>query len=381
MAEPGLVSASERDLVLLARGLVSAQPAELRALLQRPRALPPVISSAAARLLGDALSHVWPALWRRGGTRRSAEIDATIDATIDRPADRAAQVAAPSPAEAMPLGHRAGRFWEHHAPVGLTFSLATLQLLRWLLATRLVAPAGSPLVLPAGAALTVGDQVMVYFALEAMDGTPAQAVLAAQPLVRAAALAWLGFADALGAHGAAVADPLASLCGGAGAIVVEALGDELARRWRAVELRKRAITAPEVLLALGAAQDATLGGFLAACDRHGRRDLAGFVIDAAAPLLRRGIAPMPDQLDPGATLGLRAAARLAAGALLRAVRVWAAWDQAHRGVRFIDDDYPVAQRLLARFEAIGGAGRARAEAWLTELAQLVPRPAPGPVLQ
>lgn len=385
----GPVSPSERDLILLARGLVGAHPAEVRALVQRPRALPPVISSAAAELLGDALSHVWPALWRRGGTRRSAPpvgepaaerlSAAAIDATIDRPADRAEPGAATSSAEPAATGHRAGRFWEHHAPVGLTFSLATLQLLRWLLATRLVAPAGTPLELPIGGALTVGDQVMVYFALEAMDGTPAQATIAGQPLVRAAALAWLGFADVLGAGGAAVPGELASLCGGAGAIVVEALGGELARRWRAVELRKRAIAAPEVLIALGAAQDATLGGFLAACERHGRKDLAGFVIDAAAPLLRRDIAPLPHRLDPGATLGLRATARLAAGALLRAVMVWAAWDQAHRGVRFIDDDYPVAQRLLARFEPIAAAGRARAEAWLTELASLVARPAPFPV--
>lgn len=375
MAEPRLVSASERELILLARGLVGAQPAEVRQLVQRPRALPPAISRAAAELLGDALSHVWPALWRRGGTRPSAP----IDATIDRPADRAEPVSATSTAE--PIGHRAGRFWDHHAPVGLTFSLATLQLLRWLRTARLVAPAGAPLELPADAALTVGDQVMVYFALEAMDGTPAQATIAAQPLVRAAPLAWLGFADVLGVHGAGVPGELASLCGGAGAIVVEVLGGELARRWRAVELRKRAITAPEGLIALGAAQDATLRGFLAACDRHGRRDLAGFVIDAAAPLLRRGIAPMPDRLDPGATLGIRATARLAAGSLLRAVMVWAAWDQAHRGVRFIDDDYPVAQRLLARFEPIAAAGRARAEAWLTELASLVARPVPGPVLQ
>jgi hypothetical protein len=162
------------------------------------------------------------------------------------------------------------------------------------------------------------------------------------------------------------------LCGGAGAIVVETLTPQLARRWRAVELCKRATSAPERLIVVGAAQDAVLRGFLAACDRHRRRDLAAFVIDAAAPLLQREIAPTPARLDPAAPLSRRAAARLAAGALLRAVGVWAAWDQAHRGVRFIDDDYPAAQLLLARFEAIQASGAARAAAWLAELAALAP---------
>jgi hypothetical protein len=217
--------------------------------------------------------------------------------------------------------------------------------------------------------MTIGDQVMVYLALDAAAGTPAQAAIAAQPFVRAAPLAWLGFADQLG--GAEV-PALDCLCADAGALVVEALAGELARRWRAVELSKRAIAAPDVLIALGAAQDAVLGGFMAACDRHGRRDLAGFVIDAAAPLLARGIAPVPARLHATATLANRAAARLAAGALLRGVSRWAAWDQAHRGVRFLDDDYPATQLLLARFEAIQAAGAARAAAWLAELAALTP---------
>ena len=332
MAEPGplappQVAASEAELILLARALIARHPGDVRTMLSRPRAMPATISTACAGLLGDALSHVWPALWRRGGGAR-------------------------------------GRCWQRHAPVGLTFSAATLDLLRGLLSGRGASPAALP-----RAPLTIGDQVVVYFALDATYGTLAGTRLAAEPWVREAPLAWLGFADLLGGPPATALD---SLCGGAGAIVVELLGDELARRWQRVELHKRTIVEPAALIALGAAQDATLRGWLAACDRHARRDLAGFVIDAAAPLLQRGIPPMPVWLDPAATLGSRAAARVAAGALLRGVMAWAAWDQAHRGVRFIDDDYAAVQVLLARFEAIGAAGRARAEAWLTELAQLVP---------
>jgi hypothetical protein len=336
------VAASEHDLILLARALIGAPGAEVDALLYRPRALPPAISTTCAALLGDTLAQVWPALWRRGGTQPGASLDGA--------------------------SLRRGRIWERHAPIGLQFSPATLCLLRWLVATPLLAPRStlSPL---AATPLTVGDQVMVYLALEAAAGTQAQAAIAAQPLVRAAPLAWLGFADLFG-DGAPPA--LGGLCDGAGAIVVEALTGVLARRWRAIELAKRAIGAPDVLIALGAAQDSVLGGFLAACDRHRRRDLAGFVIDAAAPLLSRGIAPMPVRLDPTTTLASRSAARVAAGALLRGVMTWARWDQAHRGVRFIDDDYAAAQLLLARFEPIQAAGAARAAAWLADLAGLAP---------
>jgi len=348
------VAASEHELVMLARGLIEAHTSEVHAALYRTRALPPEISTTCARLLGETLAHVWPALWRRGAIQSGASIEA----------GRAGQAGT----------LRRGRIWERHAPVGLTFSAATLRLLRWLVATPLAAPRSTLAPLVAGP-LTVGDQVIVYLALDAAAGTPAHAAIAAQPLVRAAPLAWLGFAEALGTGAPGELD---SLCQGAGAIVVEALTVELARRWRAVELGKRAIEAPAVLIALGAAQDASLGGFLAACDRHRRRDLAGFVIDAVAPLISRGIAPMPARLAPEATLASRAAARVAAGALLRGVMTWARWDEAHRGVRFIDDDYATAQLLLARFEAIQPAGAARAAAWLADLAGLAGLAGPAP---
>jgi hypothetical protein len=80
---------------------------------------------------------------------------------------------------------------------------------------------------------------------------------------------------------------------------------------------------------------------------------------------------MPEALDPATPLSVRAAARPSAGALLRAVVRWTAWDQQHRGVRFIDDGYAASQLLLTRFEALGGAA-GRAVAWLDELASLAP---------
>lgn len=355
-----MLSASEAALVGLLRALLDGVPDDALARVFSRPAMPATISPACARVLGDALAHTWPALWRRGG----------------------------GTAPATGLDGKRGRLWDRHPPVGLAFSAATLQLLRWLLT---IAPAPSPIVArtprgrraaPTGSANdpltgwpeapTLGDHVILYLALAATAGTPAAARIASHPGVRAVPLAWLGFADELGVVGAPPPLDFADLAAGPGAIVVESLTDDLARRWRAAELAKRTLADPRALIALGTAQHRVLDAWLAACDRHARRDLAGFVIDAAAPLLARGIAPSPAALDPSTPLAVRGEARRAAGGLLHAVARWAAWDAEHRGVRFLDDDYREAQRLLARFEPIGAAGAARAQAWLADLAALAP---------
>jgi hypothetical protein len=342
------VAASEHDIIMMARTLVmgSAAQDDIWSLLCSSRQVAPKIGPTCAALLEDTLRQAWRALWLRSGARPGASIDVAAGATPR------------------------GRLWERHAPVPLPFTRASVELLRWLVETPFAAPNASLEALPVRP-LEIGDQLLVYLALDAAHRTPALRVLAAQPFVRAAPLAWLGFAHALARRGAP--PPSAgSLTTGAGAIVVEALAGELARRWHTVELGKRAIFEPDALIDLGEAQDATLAGFMASCDAARRRDLALFVLEAAAPLLARGLAPLPAQLDPSTTLGLRARARGAAGALLRAVVRWGEWDQLHRGVRFIDDDYAAAQLLLERFEPVGSSGLARAAHWLTELASLVP---------
>ena len=340
-----LVAASEHDLIMMARALVQPHAHDTQAYLAGKRALPASIGPTCAALLGDALARLWPALWRRDRARPGASLTVT--------------------------GVARGRGWERHAPATLHFTAATLALLRWLVAT----PLGGDDAVPelAAAPLAPGDEVAIYLALAlAEDG--AQRAIARQPLVRGSALAWLGFAHRM----AGPAPAFDALAVGVGAIVVEALGRELAERWRTVELAKRAIADPEQLLAIGRAQTAALDGFMTACDAAGRRDLAGFVLDAAAPVLARDVSPVPPALEPTASLSARSSARIAAGALLRGVRRWSAWDDAHRGVRFIDDGYDAAQLLLARFEAIGRAGADRAAQWLAELASLAPQPPAGP---
>ena len=340
------VAQSEHDMIMMARALISG-PAhdDIWSLLCATRTMPPKIGPTSARLLENTLRHVWRALWLRGGAKPAASVK--DGATIKR-----------------------GRLWERHAPLPLTFTNATVKLLRWLVATPFAAPASTLSELPV-TPLSVGDQVMVYLALDAARSTPALRGIALQPFVRNAPLAWLGFAPLLVGRTAKV-PAFDSLTAGVGAVVVEALQGELARRWFTAELDKRAITDPQELIDLGSAQEAVLGQFMSACDRRGRRDLAAFVIDAAIPLLAKNVSPAPAELDAKSPLSVRAQARTAAGAMLRAVLRWQDWDQEHRGVRFIDDNYQAAQLLLERYEPIGAAGSGRISGWLADLASLAP---------
>ena len=55
---------------------------------------------------------------------------------------------------------------------------------------------------------------------------------------------------------------------------------------------------------------------------------------------------------------------------------WNDWDNEHRGVRFIDDNYATVQVMLAQFERLGSAGVDLAMMWLSELASLAPTSTP-----
>lgn len=344
--EMPIVSASEAEIVTMARALTAPHAHDVWALLAGSRNMPAKMGPTSARLVGDALAQIWPALWKRDGARPGATITA-------------GKV-------------RRGRGWERHPVTALKFSTVALQTIRWLVATPLAATnTGDKLT---GKPLAIGDQIVIFLALDIAAGTPAQSTIARQALVRATPLAWLGFPQLMA--GSKDAPSFDSLVTGPGAVAVEALQLDLAERWRSVDVGKRSITDPEALIALGLAQDATLDAYMAACDKAGRRDLAGFVIDAALPLLEKGIAPIPRELDPTKPLSIRAAARLGAGALLRGVSRWQQWDELHRGVRFLDDDYEAAQLLLHRFEKVGRGGVDRAASWLAELASLAPTAPP-----
>ncbi len=338
------VAQSESELIMMARALVQPRAHDTWAYLASAHKMPDTIGPSCEALLEDALSQIWPALWRRdGGLPRAS----TIGNTVVR-----------------------GRPWQRYAPAPLVFTRATLELLRWLVGTPLATGGDVPEIDRLAAPLSIGDEVAIYLALDLATDLPPQLVIARQPMVRRSALAWLGFAHLM------AGDPpdFTSIVTGTGAIVVDALAGELADRWRGAELYKRQLENPDELLAVGRAQSIALEKFMTACDAAQRRDLAGFVLDAARPLLERNIAPVAQLLDPQKPLSTRSQARLAAGALLRGVQTWSHWDDQHRGVRFIDDNYAVAQVLLGRFEPIGRPLSDRAAQMLSELASLIPTP-------
>jgi hypothetical protein len=350
-AGPPQVAQSEHDLIMMARAIVMGPESDedIWSMLCATRSTAPKIGPSAARMLEETLGQAWRAVWLRGGTKPRASHTGTK-----------------------------GRLWERATPTPLAFTGATLALLRWLVSTAFAAPLSTIKALPA-APLAMGDQLIIYLALDKVSTTPALRVLIDQPFVQASPLAWLGFAAALaaapGTNGRPTVPPAAAfdaLTSGAGAVILDGLCEELAGRWRAAELAKRGVVDPTDLIRLGAVQDAVIESLFAACDRAGRRDLASFVLDAVAPLIVGNQFAAPEQLDPTTPLSQRAAARLGSGALLRALLRWSSWDDEHRGVRFIDDGYASSQVLLHRFERIGSAGVARVNGWLSTLAGLAP---------
>jgi hypothetical protein len=346
------VSASEHDLLTITRTLVGEGSVEaVEPILREKQKIPEKLGPTAAGLLRATLARgVVRELARRGGWRRER-----------RP---------------TPAGLKVGRVWERNPMFSLRFSKYSMQLLRWLLAEPLGSTSAKALT-PPEAALTLGDEVLQYLLLDAITKTNARDLIRAvvdSDAIRSSALCWLGFCDVLCAKSPPkdLLDRFSAVATSQGIVVLEALQDDLARRWVSMERRKRSMTESADLIALGQAQEAVLGALFTVANQHKRRDLTGFVVEATARLLP---GPVPadvwiGQLDPAEPLSVRQNARRAAGALLRAVKRWKAWDDEHRSVRFFDDDYDLAQALLNMMERLGEAGVARSDQILSGLSAL-----------
>lgn len=332
-AAPALrrVAQSEYDLLTVARALVGeGSYATIEPIVHIGRKLPPKIGPTAMRLLEETLSRgVILELARRGGWRPAQHLNA----------------------HGMPSA--TARLWERHAtPPAIPFSKLTIELLRWLSAGQKGDLADAP--------ATLGDELIMYFALELLASGGAAATLAEQPPVRGSRLCWLGFPDVLVRHappatGGLTGPAFAPYMKDAGAIVLEALQADLARRVLEIERSKRTIRRLDAMAALGATQTALFDAFMAACDTAKRRDLAGFLIEAGTKLLARPVPPTAwiETLELIGPLSERTAATRAAGSFLRALVRWKTWDDEHRGVRFIDDGYDASQLLLRRYEQLG----------------------------
>jgi hypothetical protein len=326
------VAQSEYDLLTVARSIVGEGSfATIDPIVHIGRKLPDKVGPTAMRLLEETLARgVVLELARRGGWRPMQH------------------VSGPGPT-AQPA-----RLWERHAaPPPIPFSPRSLKVLRFL-------SSGQKGELPAELPLSLGDELTIYLALDLLHSGSAAQTLAEQPLVRASRLAWLGFYDVLVRHEMpqrGLLDPsaFAPFVTGPGAIVLEALQQDLARRTLEVERGKKEIRKLETMTSLGAVQGETLGSFMDAADKAGRRDLAGFLLEAGAKLLARPVPPSAwiERLELIGALSAKTAGARAAGALLRVLGRWQKWDEDHRSVRFIDDGYDASQLLLRKYEQLG----------------------------
>ncbi|HTU89581.1 MAG TPA: hypothetical protein VMF69_05735 [Gemmataceae bacterium] len=304
-------------------------------LLENRCAAPPCLHRNAVHLIQDALSKGCVSLLaRRGGWRR----------------------------ERFLRGERVveGRLWERTPPaeLGLTFSAHTLRFLIWITANRPGDTERGWLV--PEEELTLGDRLLLYFAHEglrkAAEFVGTAALRTRQPFVRHA-LCWLAFPEDFTAAPADARPNFAPWTSGVGACLLEALQPELARRWIEVESSKERLADPQAMRVLGLAQERVLTAFLDAIEQAGRMDLARFLLQAAAVLLRpHAHAGMwTAQLSlTGQRVADRTAAYQAATIFLRILDRLQFWERRARGVGYFDEGYVASQLWKADWEQVQG---------------------------
>jgi hypothetical protein len=245
-----------------------------------------------------------------------------------------------------------GRLWERTPPegLGLTFSGVTLKFLIGL-------TAGRPEELSARSTPTVGDELLLFYAYEALRATlVCEGLRGLRPVFRNE-LVRLAFPDDFAEPRFARKPVFSTWVVGVGACVQEAFQPYLAERWVAVERRKLAINDVARMRALGGEQETTLEALLRALDRAGRWDLARFLLSAASQLLPEDTGPRPwvGSLDLNRLrVADRAAVHRAALAVLRSLDRLRQWERRARAVGYFDEGYAASQLWKADWEAFGG---------------------------
>jgi hypothetical protein len=347
------VAQSEFDLLTVAKALTGGVSAgAVEPLLRTPHTMAPQLGPTSIGLLKQILGRgAILELGRRGGWRPCSHLRSL---------------------EEVPTG----RLWERHPqPVSVHFSALTMKLLQWLVASPLSVPSEcKPL---KGKKLTLGDQLALYLSCDlATRCELPPGPFADSPAFRHAPLCWLGFPELLGRKKPMPKDgPPAQaweVLVTEGVVLLEALQQDLARRWVQIERGKRGVVKPQVMIAIGESQGAVLARMAELLEHHDRRDLMSFVVEAAGRVLRYrpeatwwigGIAQV-------GTLSERQQAFRAAGALLEAVAIPGRWVEQAQGVRFFDDDYGASQLLLKQWEQLGPEGMAHAHQLVQRLQKL-----------
>jgi hypothetical protein len=344
VAPPARVARSEAELLDLAERIMSPSQRYITALRERPKGVVRIkqIGPTAMRLLQQTLARrVSFELLRRGGweTRRmlvEGQTGPRIGPRIVR-----------------------GRTWERRPRLpALHFTRASFKLLTWLRAEDVGDPKSS---LEFKSPTSIADELLLYFAAEHIikaDGNLLQPAFLHSPLCQLAFCNYLTRTDELPTLDFRV------LTSGDGAVVLEALQSELARRQLEIEQAKHNCVMLETMVRIGAAQTRVFDGLLRAVDLVDprRRDLAGFVAEAARNLLAKGPErTCPDfrwwveSLDMRAPLAARQAAFSSAAAFLRTIGQLGRWLDEAGLVAHFEEDYESAQLLLRSWEYLRAA--------------------------
>ncbi len=261
-----------------------------------------------------------------------------------------------------------GRLWQRTPPedLGLVFSRHSMDFLIWITAAR---PGDKqPSWQPHHDQLTHGDLLLLFFAHEGLrdtvEGLGAPNLRKRAPYMHHA-LCWLAYPEDFTQAPNEAHPSFAPWIKGVGACILEALQPDLTARWIHVESGKERIEQPPLMRALGTAQDRILDAFLSAVEKVNRRDLARFLLKAAAHLLGPHAHPgmWTGSLQMGGQrLADRAATYQAGVALLRHMNRLAGWTRWARSCGYLDEDYHAAQLWLADWEQFQGddlVGRAQ----------------------
>jgi hypothetical protein len=347
---PKRVAASEFDLLTVARALVGQVSAEaVEPLLNQPRPMAEKLGPTALGLLKQTLERgAILELCRRGGWRDASHLNASGEVIR-------------------------GRLWQRRQPEGLRFSPTTVSLLRWLVSSPLSAPPDcAALKSEPGAA---GDQLALYLACDLVARCDCGVSLARSPAFRSSPLCWLGFPELLGKDDPPrereLSEALDELVK-EGGLLLEALQQDLARRWFGIERSKRHVASTAEMIAIGRSQELVIESLCRALERHDRKDLIGFLLEAAGRLLRHRprYTLWVEGIRAAGSLSERQRAFVASGAMLRALEHPRRWVTRASSTRFFDDDYDASQLLLGLWEQLGSQGAAHAEQLLQRLQAL-----------
>jgi hypothetical protein len=262
-----------------------------------------------------------------------------------------------------------GRLWDRTPPakLGLEFSEHSLRFLMWITASKPAEESSHWNAAPTD--LTPADQLLLYYAYRSLHDTDVAQVLRKKEAFKGNALCCLAFPQEF--QPTVSAATFAVWTTGLGACILEALQDELADRWVAMERSKALIGDWQQMLAVGRSQSTVLDAFLAAVDQANRLDLVRFLLRALWRLLPQG-ASAQFWLNPRMAAAPRMADRVevirGAMALLMRTEHFQRWDQRARSVGYFDEGYAASQLTKAEWERWGGDDvHARAQSIIREL--------------